>query len=93
MNALVGIPALLGEFGVKLHDALEGIAIDPRAFDDQDYRIPYSLGGRLLERCAHSPVVPTLGCCSALDTIIELSDFPGIHGQLAQSGRRADRLR
>ena len=52
MNALVGIPALLDEYGVKLQDALEGIAIDPRAFDDQDYRIPYSLGGRLLERCA-----------------------------------------
>jgi len=43
MNALVGIPALLDEFGVKLQDALDGIAIDPRAFDDQDYRIPYSV--------------------------------------------------
>ncbi len=52
MNALVGIPALLSEFGVKLQDAIDGLAIDPHAFDDQDYRIPYSIGGRLLERCS-----------------------------------------
>ena len=52
MNALVGIPALLCEFGAKLEDVLDGIAIDPHAFDDQDYRIPYWIAGSLLERCA-----------------------------------------
>lgn len=61
VGALVGVPPLLDEFGVGLRDAIDGLPIDPRAFEDQDYRIPYPIGGSLLERCVRLTGCPYFG--------------------------------
>lgn len=50
--SLVGLPALLGEFGVALDDLLDGLPLDPAAFDSDENRIPYGLATVLLARAA-----------------------------------------
>ncbi len=52
MASLVGLPALLDDFGVALGDLLDGLPLNPSAFDSDENRIPYGLGTVLLARAA-----------------------------------------
>jgi AraC-like DNA-binding protein len=51
MSPLVGIPALLAEFGVSTEKALQGLDLGPEVFADPETRIPYSLACRLVQNC------------------------------------------
>jgi AraC-like DNA-binding protein len=50
LGPLIHLPALLGEFGVPLADALEGTDLAPSLFADPEQRIPYRVAGQILER-------------------------------------------
>jgi AraC-like DNA-binding protein len=52
MAALVGLPALLEEFGVPLGDLLHGLPLNPADFASDENRIPYGLATVLLARAA-----------------------------------------
>jgi AraC-like DNA-binding protein len=59
VSLLIGIPGLLAEFGIPFEQAIEGLPLDPKVFEDPDQRIPYWVASRVLGRasqlagCAH----------------------------------------
>lgn len=61
MAALVGIPALLAEFGVSLETVLVGLPIDDTAFLDAESRVSFPAACRLLQNCADATGCPHFG--------------------------------
>jgi AraC-like DNA-binding protein len=61
MAVLVGIPALLREFGVPLASLLDVVPVTPGIFDDPETRIPYAIAVRLLETAARLSRCPHFG--------------------------------
>ena len=61
MAALVGLPALAAEFGVRLEDILVGLPLSPAVFESDENRIPYGLACQVLERAALLTRCPHLG--------------------------------
>ena len=52
VGILVGVPALLAEFGVEPDQVLIGLPVGPEVFADPEAMIPFSLASRILESCA-----------------------------------------
>jgi AraC-like DNA-binding protein len=61
MAALVGLPALVSEFGVALEDVLDGLPIAATSFDSDENRIPYGLFCQIMERAVALTGCPHLG--------------------------------
>jgi AraC-like DNA-binding protein len=61
MAALVGLPALLSEYGVALGDVLDGFPISATTFDSDENRIPYGLFCQIMERSVALTGCPHLG--------------------------------
>lgn len=54
ISALVGIPRLLGEFGLIVDAILPGLPLERSAFDDADGLIPFEVACCLLDRCVEA---------------------------------------
>jgi AraC-like DNA-binding protein len=61
MGPLVGVAALLAEFGVPLESALAGLSLDPEIFSDPERRISYALAAEVIQRCATLSNCPHFG--------------------------------
>jgi AraC-like DNA-binding protein len=61
LAALVGLPALVREFGVAFADVLKGFPVSAAAFENDENRIPYGLFCRIMERAAELTGCPHLG--------------------------------
>ena len=61
LAALVGLPVLAAEFGVRLEDILTGLPLSPAIFESDENRIPYGLACQLLERAALLTHCPHFG--------------------------------
>lgn len=61
VQPLLGVPALLREFGIDPGAALERVGIDPRVFLDPEQRVPFEQVGRLLVECATLTGCPWFG--------------------------------
>lgn len=77
MSLLVGVPALLAEFGASLNDAIDGLPIERKAFDDQEARIPYWAASQLLDRCAKATRCPHFGLLLGARFDHHCLGFPG----------------
>jgi AraC-like DNA-binding protein len=61
MSSLIGIPALLAEFGVDLDVVLDGLPIPREAFLDVEARVPFWAASRLLQNCAEATACQHFG--------------------------------
>ncbi|MFO1149564.1 MAG: AraC family transcriptional regulator ligand-binding domain-containing protein [Alsobacter sp.] len=61
MSPLVGIPALLAEFGLRPAAVLEGLPVDLSIFESPETRIPYSVACRLVQNCVERTGCPHFG--------------------------------
>ena len=61
LAALVGLPALVREFGVSFDDVLEGFPISAAIFENDENRIPYGLFCQIMERAVALTGCPHLG--------------------------------
>ncbi len=61
VSLLSGLPALLAEYGVPFERAVDGLPVDPKAFDDPDERVPHWVASRVLGRAAQLSGRPDLG--------------------------------
>lgn len=61
LAALVGLPALLSEFGVALEDLLRGFPVTAATFERDENRIPYGLFCQIMERAADLTGCPHIG--------------------------------
>ncbi len=61
LGPLIHLPALLGEFGATLADALEGTDLSPSLFADPEQRIPFHVAGQILERSTALSGCPYFG--------------------------------
>ncbi len=74
---LVGIPALLREFGADPEAVFPSCGVDYRILGDPDNPIPYAAGGRLLSR---SGAVPTLSVDGSHAVLAYWIYQPGVEG-------------
>lgn len=58
---LTGVPRLLAQFGVSAAKIRDELDFDSRAFEDPDFRLPFTMVGRILERCARETACDHFG--------------------------------
>lgn len=61
VGPLVGVPAMLREFGIDPADTIRNIGLNPELFDDPDHIIFFTTAGRLLKACAVQTQCPHFG--------------------------------